>query len=161
MQEAPSFPALLLSELTHVKRMLWTKYSCFSDLRFFCFVSLWVEGGKRMDCLPHQVVRKPLKEDGTPLAPLSLLCLAAEWDWPHGPGLFLSWTLSLPAAPAYVSLQCCCYMTLHLQLERTCWSIHLSTRLPFLPCEQSFNSLFPSWRGSNTLTEILLSVPFF
>lgn len=49
----------------------------------------------------------------------------------------------------------------HLQLERTCWSIHLSTRLPFLPCEQSFNSLFPPWRGSSTLTEILLSVPFF
>lgn len=70
--------SLVLSELTHVKRMLWTKYSCFSDLRFFCFVSLWVEGGKRMDWLPHQVVSKALKEDGTPLAPLSLFCLAAE-----------------------------------------------------------------------------------
>lgn len=78
MQEAPSFLALLLSELTHVKRMLWTKYSCFSDLRFFCFVSLWVEGSKRMDCLPYQVVRKALKEDGTPFVPLSLFCLAAE-----------------------------------------------------------------------------------
>ena len=119
-----------------------SKYSCCSDLRFFCFVSLWLECSKRMYCLPHQVVGKVFREDGTPLAPLSVFFLAVEWGCPHGPGHFPNWTCS---PYIYISSQLPLYIFLYnvLIMWHFCLQLELSSEPSpaFLPCEQSFNSL--------------------